>query len=91
VAREKFLGWCGWAARSRLAPFKKLAKTIRHHLDGILAFIATGLSNGPTKGLNGKIRTLTRRAYGFHSASSLIGLIFLCCTGLTLQPVFKSP
>jgi transposase len=91
VAREKFVAWCRWAARSRLAPFKKLAKTIRRHLDGILAFIATGLSNGPTEGLNGKIRTLTRRAYGFHSARSLIGLIFLCCTGLTLQPVFKSP
>jgi transposase len=91
VAREKFVAWCSWAARSRLAPFKKLARTIRRHLDGILAFIATGLSNGPTEGLNGKIRTLTRRAYGFHSARSLIGLIFLCCTGLTLHPVFKSP
>lgn len=91
VAREKFVAWCGWAARSRLSPFKKLARTIRRHLDGILAFIATGLSNGPTEGLNGKIRTLTRRAYGFHSARSLIGLIFLCCTGLTLHPVVKSP
>jgi transposase len=91
VAREKFVAWCGWAARSRLAPFKKLAKTIRRHLDGILAFIATGLTNGPTEGLNGKIRTLTRRAYGFHSARSLIGLIFLCCTGLTLHPVVKTP
>jgi len=91
VAREKFIQWCRWAARSRLAPFKKLAGTIRRHLDGILAFIATGLSNGPIEGLNGKIRTITRRAYGFHSASSLISFIFLCCTGLTLDPVFKTP
>jgi transposase len=91
VAREKFTQWCSWAARSRLAPFKKLAGTIRRHLDGILAFIATGLSNGPIEGLNGKIRTITRRAYGFHSASSLISFIFLCCTGLTLHPVFKTP
>jgi transposase len=59
--------------------------------DGVLAFIAIGLSNGPTEGLNGKIRTLTRRAYRFHSARSLIGLIFLCCTSITLHPVFKSP
>lgn len=91
AARGKFVAWCGWAARSRLAPFKKLSKTIRRHLDGILAFIATGLSNGPTEGLNGKIRTLTRRAYGFHSARSLIRLIFLCCSGLTLRPVVKTP
>jgi transposase len=91
VAREKFLEWCGWAARSRLPPFKKVAKTIRRHLDGILAFIATGLSNGPIEGLNGKIRTITRRAYGFHSARSLISFIFLCCSGLVLHPVFKTP
>jgi transposase len=91
VAREKFGHWCRWAARSRLPPFKKLAGTIRRHLDGILAFIATGLSNGPIEGLNGTIRTITRRAYGFHSAASLISLVFLCCTGLTLHPVFKTP
>ena len=91
VAREKFIAWCAWAARSRLAPFKKLSGTIRRHLDGILAFIETGLSNGAIEGLNGKIRTITRHAYGFHSARSLISFIFLCCTGLTLHPVFKSP
>jgi len=91
VARERFLDWCRWAARSRLAPFKKLAGTIRRHLEGIVAFINTRLSNGAIEGLNGKIRTITRRAYGFHSAASLISFIFLCCTGLALHPVFKTP
>jgi transposase len=91
VARHRFLDWCGWAARSRLPPFKKLARTVRRHMDGILAFIATRFSNGTTEGLNGKIRTITRRAYGFHSAASLISFIFLCCAGLTLHPVFKTP
>jgi transposase len=91
VARKKLLEWCGWAARSRLRPFKRVAKTIRDHLEGVLAFIATGLSNGRIEGLNGKVRTITRRAYGFHSATSLISFIFLCCTGLVLHPVFKTP
>ena len=90
LERSSSSGAAGRRARASL-PFKKLAGTIRRHLDGILAFIATGLSNGPTEGLNGKIRTITRRSYGFHSARSLIGFIFLCCTGLTLHPVFKSP
>lgn len=91
VARKKLLEWCGWAMRSRLRPFKRVARTIRDHLEGVLAFIATGLSNGRIKGLNGKIRTITRRAYGFHSAASLISFIFLCCSGLVLHPVFKDP
>jgi transposase len=89
VARKKLLEWIGWAARSRLAPFRKLARTVRAHLEGILAYVATGLSNGRTEGLNGKIRTITRRSYGFHSAQSLIALIFLCCSGITLQPVHR--
>lgn len=91
VVREKLDNWIRWARRSRLPPFKKLAATLRDHLDGVLAFVATGLTNGPIEGLNGKIRTITRRAYGFHSAASLISFIFLCCTGLTLHPVFKTP
>ena len=91
VVRGKLRDWISWAARSRLPPFKKLAATLRRHFDGVIAFVATGLTNGPIEGLNGKIRTITRRAYGFHSAGSLISFIFLCCTGLTLHPVFKIP
>jgi transposase len=91
VARAKLLEWCQWATRSQLKPFAKLARTIKKHTEGILGYVQTGLSNGIVEGLNGKIRTLTRRAYGFHSASSLIGLIFLCCSGITLQPVHKRP
>ena len=86
VARRKLLEWLQWAARSRLAPFVRVARTIRSHLDGILAYIRTGLSNGPVEGLNGKARVLTRRAFGFHSAESLVALLFLCCAGLQLDP-----
>lgn len=91
VVREKLLEWISWATRSRLPPFKRVAATIKKYLDGIVAIVATGLNNARTEGLNGKIRVLTRRAYGFHSASALIGLIFLCCSGLVLRPVFKTP
>lgn len=91
VARANLNDWLIWARRSQLKPFRKLAKTITRHLEGILAYIATGLSNGRTEGINGKVRTITRRAYGFHSATNLIAFIFLCCTGITLSPVFKAP
>lgn len=91
VARDKLDEWCTWALRSRLAPFVKLARSIRAHTEGILAYIRTGLSNARTEALNGKIRTLTRRAYGFHSATALIALIHLCCAGLFLHPVRTSP
>jgi transposase len=91
VVRDKLLEWISWATRSRLSQFKKVAATIKKYFEGVVAIVATGLNNGRTEGLNGKIRVITRRAYGFHSASALISFIFLCCSGLVLHPVFKSP
>lgn len=49
------------------------------------------MSNGRAEGMNGKVRTITRRAYGFHSASALIALLFLCCSGLVLEPLRRLP
>jgi transposase len=91
VAEAKLIEWTNWAARSQLAPFAKAARTIRKHLDGIVAYVATGLSNARSEGINGKVRTITRRSFGFHSAWSLIGMIFLCCSGLTLHPAHTYP
>ncbi len=52
-------------------------------------YVATGLSSARSEGINGKIRTITRRSFGFHGASSLIALIKLCCGGLSLAPVHR--
>lgn len=91
VAAAKLREWLAWAARSRLAPFVKLARTVKKHLDGILAYVRSRLSNGRTEGLNGKIRAITRRSFGFHSAEALIAMIHLCCAGIDLAPVFVYP
>jgi transposase len=76
--------WLAWASRSRLEPFVKLARTIRRHRDGILNAIRLGLNNGRLEGLNSRIRLISHRSYGFHSASPLIALVYLCCTGITI-------
>ncbi len=90
VARQKLEEWLAWASRSRLKPIQKVARTIRKHLEGILAYVRYGLSNGRVEGLNRKARVVTRRAYGFHSAESLIGYLLLCCGGIDLDPVFNT-
>jgi hypothetical protein len=63
-----------------------LGKTIRKHLEGILAYIRTGISNGRSEGFNGKARVITKRAFGFHSATAFIATLYLCCSGLELNP-----
>ena len=78
-------GWLAWATRSRLAPFVRLARTIRRHRAGILAAIRLGLSNGRLEGLNSRIRLISHRSFGFHSPAPLIALVYLCCAGITIE------
>jgi len=77
--------WLAWASRSRLAPFIKLARTIRRHQAGILAAIRLGLSNGRLEGLNSRIRLISHRSFGFHSADPLIALVYLCCSRIVID------
>ena len=77
--------WLAWASRSRLQPFVRLARTLREHRTGIVAAIRLGLSNGRLEGLNSKIRLISHRAFGFHSADPLIALVYLTCAGITIE------
>ena len=83
-AKERLDAWLAWASRSRLKPFLKLARTIRKHKQGVLAAIELGLSNGRLEALNSKVRLLSHRAYGFHTANALIAMIYLCCAGIQI-------
>jgi len=79
LAPEHLDAWLTWATRSRLEPFVKLARPIRRHRDAILNGIRLGLNNGRLEGLNSRIRLISHRSFGFHSASPLIALVYLCC------------
>jgi len=83
-APERLDAWLAWASRSRLKPFVKLARTIRKHRHGVLAAIEIGISNGRLEALNSKVRLISHRAYGFHSANALIAMIYLCCAGIQI-------
>jgi len=82
--------WLSWASRSKLAPFVRVARTIRTHRDGVLAYIKDRLTNGFTEGINNKARVIARRAYGFHSAGALIAMLYLCAAGIVLNPPLPS-
>ncbi|MEO8969003.1 MAG: ISL3 family transposase [Solirubrobacteraceae bacterium] len=84
LAPEHLDAWLTWASRSRLEPFVKLARTIRRHREGILNAIRLGLNNGRLEGLNSRIRLISHRSFGFHSASPLIALVYLCCSRIVI-------
>jgi transposase len=84
VVASKLRDWLTWASHSRLPEFVQVARTIRKHFDDIIAYVRWRLSNGVVEGLNNKIRVIARRAYGFHSASALIAMVMLSCSGILL-------
>ncbi|MBK7534775.1 MAG: ISL3 family transposase [Myxococcales bacterium] len=43
VARRKLDEWIRWAFRAQLAPFRRVAATLRDHKEGILAYISSRL------------------------------------------------
>ena len=56
--------WLSWAVRCRLDPIKKVAKTIKEHLWGILNAIILKVSNGPAEGLNSRIKMIKGKRLG---------------------------
>ncbi len=86
-ADEHFDAWFGWARRSRLEPFRRVAATLKSHWLGVRRFLERHLTNAPVEAYNGKARMLSHRAFGFHSAKAFIAMLKLCCSGLTLSPI----
>jgi transposase len=83
-AKQHLLKWINSAMRSRLESFKKFARMLRSHLDGILAWTGTRLSNGAVEGMNNKIKSISHRSFGFRSAVNFIAAMYHCCARLPL-------
>lgn len=77
--------WCSRAQRSPIPEFVKTPRTIRAHTDGIAAAVNRGLANGRHEGLNNKVRTMTKRSYGFHTPEAALALIMLACGPVKLE------
>ena len=66
TAETILLNWIQKARGSGIKPMMKLANTIEQHLDGILAYYDYKISSGKIEGINNKIKTIKRQAYGFR-------------------------
>jgi transposase len=67
AAARRFLNdWLRRADASDITMLTRFAATLREHKDGILAYYDCRISTGPLEGVNNKIRTLQRQAYGFR-------------------------
>ena len=78
--------WLSWAVRCRLAPMKKVAKTIKEHLWGILNAIVLNVTNGPAESINSRIKTIKVRSRGFRNKERFRNAIYFHLGGLSLYP-----
>ena len=75
-AETALVYWCEKAEQSGIKEMLTMAKTIRKHGPGILAFWETGITSAGMEGFNNKIGWLNRQAYGYRDEEYLILKIF---------------
>ena len=83
AARRALDDWLAYASRSKLAPFVKLARTIRTYRSSIEATIEWKLTNGIAESNNASIGRIRANARGFHDPEAFITMIMLDRAGLT--------
>jgi transposase len=67
IDAAKFLdAWCTDAANSGIRQLEKIAKTLQSYSYGLLNYFVHKISCGPIEGINNKIKTLKRQAYGYR-------------------------
>jgi len=81
-ARHALDDWLTYASRSKLAPFVKLARTIRRYRQSIEATIEWRITNGIAESNNAAIGRLRANARGFHNPQALINMILLDRAGI---------
>jgi transposase len=72
------------ASHSRLVPFQKLARMLRTHLAGVLAWTRLRVTNGALEGMHNKIKEISHRAFGYRTTWAYIANIYHCCAALPL-------
>jgi len=91
TATAYFQRWYASAIRSRLAPIKKVARTLKERLANLLTYFTHRITNAVTEGLNGKIQQLKAAARGFRSFANYRTRILFFCGDLDLLPPLPNP
>jgi transposase len=78
--------WFWWATHSRLAPVREVAWMIKRHWANIVTYFRHGITNAVSEGLNSKIQTIKKMAYGFRNKDHFKTAIYFHCGGLDLYP-----
>lgn len=77
--RSALTDWYLLVRESELEPFRKLARTVARYRRYIETYIKSRLTTAVSEGLNNKIKTLKRMAYGYSNPTSFRNKILQRC------------
>jgi transposase len=77
--------WWAQVMRSKVDPMKAVARMIRQHFDGIVAWVPTRQTNGFLEALNGLFQAAKRKARGYTRLTTMRTVIFLIAGKLDFQ------
>ena len=89
-AEAVFKRLISWLKRSRLAPMKRVADTLKEHKEEILAYFHFRVTNAIAEGINSLIQAGKRKARGFRTFEGYKCMIYLVVGKLKLScpPIF---
>ena len=87
VLRRLLLHWCTCVMRSKIGAMKEVAKMIRSHIEGIVAWAQTRQTNGFLEAINGLFQAAKRRARGYGRFDTIKTVIFLIVGKLDFQAI----
>jgi transposase len=77
VVSEMLQQWCTNVMRSKVEPMKDVARLIRRHFDGIVAWTQTRQTNGFIEAINGLFQAARRKARGYTRFETMRTVLFL--------------
>lgn len=87
VVRDMLTQWTTNVMRSKVEPMKEVAKMIRSHLDGIVAWTQTRQTNGFLEAINGLFQAAKRKARGYGNFSTIRTVVFLLAGKLDFSKI----
>ena len=87
VVRGMLTQWATNVMRSKVEPMKVVAKMIRSHLDGIVAWTQTRQTNGFLEAINGLFQASKRKARGYGNFSTIRTVVFLLAGKLDFSKI----
>jgi transposase len=79
--------WCTNVKRSKVEPMKQVAKMIRTHFDGVIAWAQTRQTNGFLEAINGLFQAAKRKARGYGRLQTMRVVIFLVAGNLNFSSI----